>query len=77
VIRWRTGKDSTGGATINMTVKLYQGGGNTVGGGTLIASFSRNAVDALTTYEETLSGGQADTITDYTDLYLEFAANQT
>jgi hypothetical protein len=76
VIRWRTGKDSTGGATINMTVKLYQGGGNTVGGGTLIASFSRNAVDALTTYEETLSGGQADTITDYTDLFIEFAANQ-
>jgi hypothetical protein len=73
VISWRTGK--TGGATINMTVKLYQGGGDSLGGGTLIASFARDNVGALTTYEETLSGAEADSITDYTDLYLEFFAD--
>jgi hypothetical protein len=76
-IQWRAGKNATGGQTINMTVKLYQGGGNSLGGGTLIADFDRNAVDALTDYVETLSGGEADAITDYTDLYLEFHANAT
>jgi hypothetical protein len=73
VLNWRTGK--VGSATINMTVKLYQGGGDSLGAGTLIASFDRNNVGALTTYQETLSGGEADAITDYTDLYLEFFAD--
>jgi hypothetical protein len=77
IIHWRAGKDSTGGATIGMTVKLYQGGGNSIGGGTLIASFTRSNVNALTTYDDTLSGGEADSITKYADLYLEFSANQT
>jgi len=72
-INWRTGKQGT--RTLNMTVKLYQGGGNSLGAGTLIATFNRNGVGALTTYTETLSGGEADSITDYTDLYLEFTAN--
>lgn len=76
VISWRAGKDTTGGDTINMTVKLYQGGGNSQGAGTLIGSFSRNAVEDLTTYDEVLSSGEADSITDYTDLYLEFFANK-
>ena len=73
LIHWRTGK--IGSATINMTVKLYQGGGNSQGAGTLIATFNRNGVGSLTTYEETLSSGEADAITDYTDLYLEFFAD--
>lgn len=76
-INWRAGKDTTGGQTIGITVKLYQGGGNSVGGGTLIASFTRSNVDAFTDYVETLSGGQADSITNYGDLYLEFSANAT
>lgn len=75
VIEWRVGKDTTGGQTINVTVTLRQGGGNSLGGGTQIATFTRNNVDALTTYQETLSGGEADSITNYTDLYLEFSAN--
>lgn len=73
-INWRTGKSATGGDTIDMTVKLYQGGSNVLGAGTLVADFDRAAVDSLTTYTETLSGGEADTITDYADLYLEFYA---
>jgi len=58
-----------------MTVKLYQGGGNSIGGGTLIATFTRNNVSTtVTEYTETLSSGEANSITDYTDLYLEFSA---
>ena len=77
-IKWRVGKNAAGGQTVNMTVKLYQGGGNSQGAGTLIASFSRNGVtDTITEYTETLSGAEADAITDYADLYLEFFANAT
>lgn len=78
VIKWRVGKNAAAGQTINMTVKLYQGGGNSQGAGTLIASFNRNGVtDTITEYSETLSGTEADTISDYSDLYLEFFANAT
>jgi hypothetical protein len=76
VIRWRVGKDSTGAPQVDVRVQLRQGGGNTVGAGTLIAEFTRTNVDALTTYAETLSGGEADAITDYSDLYVEIRANQ-
>jgi hypothetical protein len=75
-IHWRVGKDFTGGPQINMTVKLYQGGGDSQGAGTLIATFSRNNVAAFATFVETLSGAEADAITNYADLYLEFFANQ-
>lgn len=76
VIKWRVGKDTTGGPQVNVTVSLRQGGGNTLGGGSLVASFTRNDVDALTTFEEALSGAEADAITDYADLFLEFEASQ-
>jgi hypothetical protein len=76
-IRWRIRKDATGGDQINMTVTLYQGGGNTLGAGTQIATFSRTDVSGTgwTTYDETLSTGEADAISDYSDLYLEFSAD--
>jgi len=78
VIRWRGRKDATGGQTIGLTVKLYQGGGNSQGAGTLIASFTRaNVSNTFTDFTETLSGGEADSITNYGDLYLEFFANAT
>jgi hypothetical protein len=77
IVRWRIRKDAPGGSTVGMTVKLYQGGGNSIGAGTLIASFTRADVDgsAWTTYDETLSGAEADAITNYADLYLEFFAD--
>ena len=75
-IHWRIGKDFSGGPQVNMSVALRQGGGDTLGGGTEIATFSRNNVDALTTYVEQLNGTQADSITNYADLYLEFYATQ-
>lgn len=76
VIHWRVRKDATGGDTVDMTVTLRQGGGNALGGGTQIATFNRTNVDGTgwTTYDETLSGGEADSITNYSDLYLEFTA---
>lgn len=76
ILRWRVGKNVTAGEQIDMTVRIYQGGGATPGAGTLIADFIRTNVDAATTFEETLSGGEADTITDYGDLWVEFEADQ-
>jgi hypothetical protein len=75
-IRWRAGKDTPGGEQINIVVSLYQGGGDVTGGGVLIAEFTRADVGALATFEESLSGAEADAITDYSSLYLEFEANQ-
>jgi hypothetical protein len=71
-LSWRIGKDATGGGTIDMKMQLRQGGGNSLGGGTLVQEFTRNNVDAATTYDESVTG----TITDYADLYVEFYATQ-
>jgi hypothetical protein len=76
VLHWRAGKDSTGGSQIDVTIDLYQGGGDVAGAGTLIATRSHTNVDALTTYDETLTGAEADAITNYGDLYVEITANQ-
>jgi hypothetical protein len=76
VIRWRVGKSPSDGQVINATIRIYQGGGNSAGAGTLIKTATRNAVTSFTTYEETLSGGEADTITNYADLYGEIVATQ-
>ena len=76
-IHWRGGKDQAGPPAINLTLQLRQGGGDVLGAGTLIASFSRNDVaDGFTDFFEELSAGQADSITNYSDLYLEAYANQ-
>lgn len=76
-IRWRVSK-SAGAGTLDMRVRLMQGGGNVQGGGGTIATFARSDVpEAWTTYAEGLSGAQADAITNYADLYLEFWANET
>lgn len=73
---WRIGKSQAGGQTVNLLPKLYQGGGDTKGGGTLIKAWAaRAAPDSFTTYEETLSGAEADSITNYGDLYLEIWAD--
>lgn len=73
VLHWRIRK--TGTQTVNMTVVLKQGGGDVLGAGTTIASFTRNGVStSFTTFDEALSNAQADSITNYADLYLEFYA---
>jgi hypothetical protein len=78
VVRIRRSKDSAGGATINLTVQLRQGYTNEGAQGTLIAT-PMNAVaidETWTTTSYTLSGAEADAITDYSSLYLRFLANQ-
>jgi hypothetical protein len=75
-IKWRAGKDIAGGDQIDVTVKLYQGGTTAIGSGTLIASFSHTNVSAMTTYQEDLSPTEADSITNYQDLYIEIFANK-
>jgi hypothetical protein len=70
-VRYRFGKDTTGGSQIDGRAYLYQGA-------TLITDFGlKTNVDGLTTYTETLSGTDADAITDYSDLRIRFTANQT
>lgn len=77
VVRWRRQKDVAGGATVNLTVQLRQGYTNEGSPGTLIAEKATVAVpDSWTDDSFTLSGGEADAITDYTALYLRFVANQ-
>lgn len=77
-VRWRYGKDASGGATVNLTVELRQGYVNEGTPGTLIATcLSAGAVpDTFTDGSYTLSAGEADAITNYGSLFLRFVANQ-
>ncbi|RDD62620.1 LamG-like jellyroll fold domain-containing protein [Ferruginivarius sediminum] len=69
VIRYRYEK--TGSAQIDLTVRLTQGQG-----GTTVATWSHtNIPTSWTGAEQTLTTGEADSITDYADLWLEFEAN--
>lgn len=70
VMRWRRRKQPTGSAQINLTVRLLQGT-------TQITSQADN--DLGTSFADTsytLSAAEADSITDYSDLRLEFVAAQ-
>lgn len=67
-ITYRIQKTGTG--QINMVARLKQGA-------TTIASWSHTNVDsAVTEYTQTLSSAEADSITDYTDLRVEFEGTQ-
>lgn len=70
VVRYRYSKDAAGGAQINLVVRLKQGS-------TTIASWTHNNIsETWTAAAQTLSGAEADAITDYNDLRLEFEATQ-
>ena len=72
IMRMRTGNDvGAGGETIDYTLQLRQGYTNEGSQGTLIATLSRTGVTTTTFTDSsyTLSGGEADSITDYTALY--------
>lgn len=66
------GKNLTGGATINMVIRLYEGGGDVAGAGTLKDTFTFNNVDAAGTQLGTMIG----TYTDWTNIYREWEATQ-
>lgn len=77
VVRYRYQKDSAAGAQIDLTVELRQGYVSEGTQGTLIASNSHtNIGNGWTDGSFTLSAGEADSITDYSDLQLRFVANQ-
>lgn len=77
VLRYRYAKDAAAGAQINLTVELRQGYVNEGTQGTLIASATHNNIgNAITAGSITLSGAEADSITDYSDLFVRFVANQ-
>lgn len=65
IVRYRLSAEAGG-----VTVRLRQGT-------TTIASWTHSPAPAsLTTYAQTLSGGEADSITDYTALKLQFEATE-
>jgi hypothetical protein len=76
--RWRYAKSAAGGAQIDLTVQLRQGYVSEVSLGTLIATLGThtNISDTITAGTYTLSGAEADAITNYADLFIRFVANQ-
>lgn len=77
IIRYRYRKSAAGGATMNLTVQLRQGYVNEGSPGTLIEEWTHSGIsETFTTAAQTLGGTEADAITDYTDLYLRFVADQ-
>lgn len=76
-VRYRYGKDAGSGAQIDIIVQLRQGYTNEGAQGTLIAAQTHADVGAGPLAGSiVLSGAEADSITDYSDLYLRFVANQ-
>lgn len=78
IMRMATSADQDAQEAIDFTQQLRQGYVSEAAQGTLIASQSRNGVTSTTwtvsTY--TLSGAEADLITDYTSLYYRFLINK-
>jgi len=77
IVRYRYGKDTSAGAQVDLTVQLRQGYVNEGTPGTLIHSEVHTNIGVVWVAGSfTLSGAEADAITDYTSLYLRFVANQ-
>lgn len=77
IVRYRARKDPSAGSQIDLTVELRQGYVSEGSQGTLIATDSQvDLSSAFTTFTFTLTGLEADAITDYTDLFLRFVADQ-
>jgi hypothetical protein len=77
-VRYRYGKNTSGGGTIDQTVQLRQGYVDEGTPGTLIAEAVHNNVGvAPIAGSIALSGAEADAITDYTDLYIRIVSNQS
>lgn len=68
-LRYRLGR--LGGAATAQTVRLYQGGGSTIGAGTLIGGPYAHSVANLTTFEQSIS---AAAISNPNDLWVEVEA---
>lgn len=76
-VRYRYQKDASGGAQIDIDVELREGYVSEGTPGTLIASQSHTDIsNGWTDGSFTLSSGEADSITDYSDLFLRIVADQ-
>ncbi len=77
IVRYRYQKDAAGGSTINLIMTLYEGYVNEGAKGTLIATEVQNNIsNGWVTGAYTLSAGEANSITDYTDLAVRLSADQ-
>ena len=79
VMRMRSSNDiGAGGETLDYTLELRQGYVDETTKGTLIASLSRTSVNSSTWTDSshTLSGAEADAITDYTALFYRLVINK-
>ena len=78
VMRMATAVDVASQESLDFTQQLRQGYVSEGSQGTLIASQSRTGVTstAFTVSTYTLSGAEADAITDYTSLYYRFLINK-
>jgi hypothetical protein len=69
-VRYRYKKDASGGNQVDLTVKLMCAAVE-------IASWTHTDIpETITPAEQTLTGPQADAITDYSNLRLRFIANK-
>jgi len=76
-VRYRYGKDAAGQDTIDLTVQLRQGYVNEGVPGTLIHSeVTLNIGVVWIAGSFTLTGPEADSITNYADLFLRFVGNR-
>ena len=74
---YRYGKDQAAGAQIDITVQLREGYVNEGTPGTLIKQWVHTDVsDTMTTASPGLSAAEADSISDYADLFYRFVADQ-
>lgn len=78
IMRMRTATDLDAQESLNFTQQLRQGYVSEASQGTLIASQSRTGVTstAFLTSAYTLTGAEADAITNYADLFYRFLVNK-
>jgi len=77
IVRYRFEKDAAAGSQIDLLVELREAYVNEGTPGIVRASKTEtNIDDSWNAGTFTLSAGEADSITDYTDLFLRFRANQ-
>ena len=78
IMRMRTSVDQASQESLDFTQQLRQGYTNEGSPGTLIASQSRTGVTSTTWTDSsyTLSGAEADAITNYASLYYRFVVNK-
>ena len=77
ILRYRYRKFDAGAPQQDLTVQLRQGYTNEGSPGTLIDEWTHtNISSSFTTATQTLGTTEADSITDYTALYVRFVANE-